>query len=95
MSIKISISSYIAGQFPESAVKRLVKSGFEYAELGSNHSAILLERTPEEWVKFREFAEGMGLKFRQGHLPLHSYITENNEELRNKLDIIKKKINPS
>lgn len=82
MSIKVSISSYVAGQYPESAVKRLVKSGFEYAELGSNHSAILLERTPEEWVKFREFAEGMGLKFRQGHLPLHIYITEKDEELR-------------
>ena len=82
MSIKISISSYIAGQSPETAVKRLVKAGFEYSELGSGHSAIMLERSPAEWAEFRKFSEDMGLKFRQGHLPLHSYITERDENLR-------------
>ena len=82
MSIKISISSYIAGQSPETAVKRLVKAGFEYSDLGSGHSAIMLERSPAEWAEFRKFSEDMGLKFRQGHLPLHSYITERDENLR-------------
>ena len=82
MSVKVSISSYSAGRSPENAVRNLVQAGFEYAELGTSHGSVLMDRTPEEWVKFREFAEGMGLKFRQGHLLLHRYITEKDEALR-------------
>lgn len=82
MAIKISISSYIAGKSPESAVKRLVAAGFRYAELGSEHSSIMVERTPEEWKRFKEFADRQGLQFRQGHLLLHKYITEKDEKLR-------------
>ena len=82
MSIKLSISSYVAGKSPEAAVKRIVKAGFSYAEMGSGHSAMMVERTPEEWKAFRHYAEDQGLKFRQGHLLLHKYITEKDETLR-------------
>ena len=82
MSIKISISSYIAGRSPETAAKRIAQAGFQYAEMGSGHSAMLVERSPEAWKTFRNFAEDQGVKFRQGHLLLHKYITEKDEALR-------------
>ena len=82
MPIKLSISSYIAAKSPELAVKRIAKAGFSYAELGSEHSSILVERTPAEWETFRNFAEEQGIKFRQGHLLLHKYITEKDDTLR-------------
>ena len=82
MSIHLSISSYAAGGSPEIAVKRLVKAGFRYSELGGFHSSVLLERSEEEWKKFRTFAEEEGLLFRQGHLPLHNDITLADEEQR-------------
>ena len=82
MSIKLSISSYIAGASPEAAVKRIVNAGFKYSEMGSGHSAVMVERTPEEWKTFRHYAEDQGLQFRQGHLLLHKYITEKDEALR-------------
>ena len=82
MSIKISISSYVAGRSPETAVKRIAQAGFRYAEMGSGHSAILVERSPEAWKTFRNFAEDQGVRFGQGHLLLHKYITEKDETLR-------------
>ena len=82
MSIHLSISSYAAGGSPEIAVKRLVKAGFRYSELGGFHSSVLLERSGEEWKKFRAYAEGQGLLFRQGHLPLHNDITLADEDQR-------------
>ena len=82
MSIHLSISSYAAGGSPEIAVKRLVKAGFRYSELGGFHSSVLLERSEEEWKKFRAYAEGQGLLFRQGHLPLHNDITLADEDQR-------------
>lgn len=82
MGMKISISSFVGGPHPESAVKRLVKAGFQYAELGAVHSSLLMERTPDEWKKFREFSENAGLKFRQGHLRHPFFITEEDEEKR-------------
>lgn len=82
MAIKLSVSSYIAARSPELAVKRIARAGFSYAELGSEHSSMLVERTPDEWKAFREFAEEQGVKFRQGHLLLHKYITEKNDTLR-------------
>lgn len=82
MSIKISISSYVAGKSPETAAKRIAEAGFRYAEMGSGHSAMLVERTPQQWKEFRSYAEDQGVKFRQGHLLLHKYITEKDEALR-------------
>lgn len=82
MGIKLSISSYIAGKSPEAAVKRIARAGFHYAELGAPHSAMLLERSPEEWKEFREFARQEGIEFGQGHLPLHNFITDKDETSR-------------
>ena len=82
MSIKLSMSSYVAGRSPETAVKRMVAAGFRYAEMGSGHSAIMVERSPEEWKKFRSFCDEQGLQFRQGHLLLHKYITEKDDAVR-------------
>ena len=82
MGIKLSISSYVAGRSPEAAVKRMARAGFRYAELGSAHGAMLLERSPEEWKIFREFARQEGIEFGQGHLPLHNFITDKDETSR-------------
>jgi sugar phosphate isomerase/epimerase len=82
MPIKLSISSYVAGKSPETAVKRIAKAGFRYAEMGSEHSSILVERSPEAWKTFRNFAEDQGVRFGQGHLLLHKYITEKDDARR-------------
>ncbi len=84
MSVRISISSYAAGETvtPEHAVMMLRKAGFEYAELASEHSRVLFERGPNSWPVFRKFAEDAGLLFLQGHLPLHEDITTADEKKR-------------
>ena len=66
MSIKISITSGILGRSPETAVLRAVAAGFHYAELGSGHSSIMLERSPEAWKTFRELCRRSRSQFQTG-----------------------------
>ena len=82
MSIRLSISSYPFGKSPEKAVRSIAGAGFHFAELGDEHGAILLARGPEAWKEFRSYAESLDVQFRQGHLPLHSDITEKDNAKR-------------
>ena len=82
MTVKLSISSSVAGKSPEAAVKRIAAAGFRYAELGVSHGAMLLDRSPQQWAEFREFARQQGVEFGQGHLPLHNFITDKDEQSR-------------
>ena len=40
---------YLYKTSKEDNLKRIARAGFHYAELGAPHSAMLLERSPEEW----------------------------------------------
>ena len=69
--MKLSVwSSYYYHLSPEDALKELKAHGFNYCELSSEHSEVLLDRgEPTEVGKeFGSFARELGIEILQGHL---------------------------
>ena len=69
--MKLSVwSSYYYHLSPEDALKELKAHGFNYCELSSEHSEVLLGRgNPTEVGKaFGDFARELGIEITQGHL---------------------------
>lgn len=65
-------SSYFVELSPEDAVKELLDAGFAAAELSDEHGKMLLRRgnPGTEGRKLKEYADGLGFSFPQGHLLL-------------------------
>ncbi|MBQ7761824.1 MAG: sugar phosphate isomerase/epimerase [Clostridia bacterium] len=69
--MKLSVwSSYYYDLSPEDALRELKAHGFDYCELSSEHSEVLLERGDAKVVgeEFGRFAKEVGITILQGHL---------------------------
>ena len=69
--MKLSVwSSYYYTLSPEDALRQLKAHGYDYCELSSEHSEVLLDRGDPKEVgeKFGNFARELGIEILQGHL---------------------------
>ncbi|MBR2025276.1 MAG: sugar phosphate isomerase/epimerase [Clostridia bacterium] len=69
--MKLSVwSSYYYVLSPEDMLREFKKHGFDYCELSSEHSEMLLERGDAKTVgaEFGKFAKEIGIEILQGHL---------------------------